>query len=99
MLWIVLPDQDEKLLNLGVIWRGYIFLGLIEAFLVMSGYFWILYGGGWHLGQPLPFTGPLYIEATTMVFAGIVTAQMGNLLGCQTTRTSTFKVGIFKNNG
>ncbi len=90
-------SRDEKLLNLGVIWRGYIFLGLIEATLVMSGYFWVLYGGGWSLGQSLPFSDPLYHEATTMVFVGIVTSQIGTLLGCQTTRTSTFKVGIFKN--
>jgi magnesium-transporting ATPase (P-type) len=32
-----------------------------------------------------------------MVFAGIVMAQIGNLLGCQTTRTSAFTVGVFKN--
>jgi len=32
-----------------------------------------------------------------MVFAGIVTAQMGNLLGCQSSRTSVFKIGLFKN--
>lgn len=89
--------REERLLNWGVIWRGYIFLGLIEAVLVMSGYFWVLYGGGWSLGQSLPFSDPLYIEATTMVFVGIVTSQIGTLLGCQTTRTSTFKVGIFKN--
>ncbi len=90
-------SRKERLLNFGVIWRGYIFLGLIEAVLVMSGYFWVLYAGGWQLGQSLPFTDPLYIEATTMVFAGIVTSQIGNLLGCQTTRTSTFEVGVFKN--
>jgi magnesium-transporting ATPase (P-type) len=89
--------RKERLLNLGVIWRGYIFLGLIEAALVMSGYFLVLLSGGWHLGQSLPFTDPLYLEATTMVFVGIVTSQIGNLLGCQTTRTSTFKVGVFKN--
>ena len=89
--------KTERLLNLGVIWRGYIFLGLIEATLVMSGYFWVLFSGGWTFGQSLPFTDPLYLEATTMVFVGIVTSQIGNLLGCQTTRTSTFKVGIFKN--
>jgi magnesium-transporting ATPase (P-type) len=89
--------KTERLLNLGVIWRGYIFLGLIEAALVMSGYFWVLYSGGWTLGQSLPFTDPLYLEATTMVFVGIVMSQIGNLLGCQTTRTSTFKVGVFKN--
>ena len=90
-------SRRERLLNFGVIWRGYIFLGLIEAALVMSGYFWVLFAGGWQLGQSLPFTDPLYLEATTMVFAGIVTSQIGNLLGCQTTRTSTFKVGVFKN--
>jgi magnesium-transporting ATPase (P-type) len=89
--------RNERLLNLGVFFRGYIFLGLIEAFLVMSGYFWILFSGGWHWGQQLPFTDPLYLKATTMVFAGIVMSQMGNLLGCQTTRTSTFEVGVFKN--
>ena len=89
--------KKERLLNFGVIWRGYIFLGLIEAVLVMSGYFWVLFEGGWQLGQSLPFSDPLYLEATTMVFGGIVTSQIGNLLGCQTTRTSTLKVGVFKN--
>lgn len=49
------------------------------------------------MGQSLAFTDPLYLEATTMVFVGIVTSQIGNLLGCQTSRTSTIKVGIFKN--
>ena len=98
MLWIDHLDQEhERLLNFGVIWRGYIFLGLIEAALVMSGYFWVLFSGGWTFGQSLSFTDPLYLEATTMVFVGIVTSQIGNLLGCQTTRTSTFKVGVFKN--
>jgi magnesium-transporting ATPase (P-type) len=90
-------SRKEHLLNLGVIFRGYIFLGLIEAVLVMSGYFWIMYGGGWEWGQNLAFSDPLYIKATTIVFVGIVTSQIGNLLGCQTTRTSTFKIGLFKN--
>ncbi len=90
-------SRKERLLNLGVIFRGYIFLGLIEAALVMSGYFWTLTNGGWQLGQALPFTDPLYIKGTTMVFVGIVAAQIGNLLACQTTRTSTFSIGLFKN--
>lgn len=90
-------SRKERLLNRFVIMRGYVFLGLIEALLVMSGYFWILYSAGWSQGVSLSFTDPLYLKATTMVFAGIVMAQIGNLLGCQTTRTSAFTVGLFKN--
>ncbi|HOI40572.1 MAG TPA: cation-transporting P-type ATPase [Methanobacterium sp.] len=89
--------RNERLLNFGVIFRGYIFLGIIEAALVMSGFFWILFSSGWTWGQQLAFTDPVYMKATSMVFAGIVLAQMGNLLGCQTNRTSVFQVGIFKN--
>ncbi|HML04295.1 MAG TPA: cation-transporting P-type ATPase [Methanobacterium sp.] len=89
--------RKERLLNLPVILRGYIFLGLIEAVLVMSGYFWVLYGGGWQFGQALPFSDPLYIKATTIVFVGIVMGQIGNLLTIQTTRTSVVKIGIFAN--
>ena len=90
-------SRKEGLLNRFVIIRGYVFLGLIEAVLVMSGYFWVLFSAGWSFGIDLSFSDPLYLKATTMVFAGIVMAQIGNLLGCQTTRTSAFKVGLFKN--
>lgn len=90
-------SRKEGLLNRFVIIRGYVFLGLIEAVLVMSGYFWVLFSAGWSFGIDLSFSDPLYLKATTMVFAGIVMAQIGNLLGCQTTRTSAFRVGLFKN--
>ncbi|MCK9152323.1 cation-translocating P-type ATPase [Methanobacterium alcaliphilum] len=89
--------RSERLLNLPVILRGYIFLGIVEAVLVISGYFWVLYRAGWTLGQDLAFTDPLYHMATTMVFSGIVMAQIGSLLACQTTRMSSFKIGLLKN--
>lgn len=90
-------SRKEGLLNRFVILRGFIFLGLIEAALAMSGYFWVLFSAGWSFGTDLPFNDPLYLKATTMVFAGIVMAQIGNLLVCQTTRTSAFRMGLFKN--
>jgi magnesium-transporting ATPase (P-type) len=92
-------SRHERLLNFGVIWRGYIFLGLIETSLVMSGYFWVLFSGGWQLGQSLAFTDPLYLEATTMVFVGIVTSQIGNLLGCQTSRIQPSRLVFSKTSG
>ena len=90
-------SHNERLLNLPVIFRGYIYLGLIEALLVISGYFMVLFSGGWQWGDNLLFTDPLYLKATTMVFVGIVCAQIGNLLACQTSRMSSFKLGLFKN--
>ncbi len=90
-------SHEERLLNLPVIFRGYVYLGSIEALLVISGYFWVLFSGGWQWGDNLLFTDPLYLKATTMVFVGIVCAQIGNLLACQTTRMSSFKLGLFKN--
>ncbi|WP_321212181.1 cation-transporting P-type ATPase [Methanothermobacter sp. DP] len=87
----------ERLLNLEVLLRGYLFTGSIEAFLVMMAYFLVLSGGGWVPGQSLPADDPLYMRATTVVFAGIVMAQMGNLLSSQTTRSSALKVGLLRN--
>ncbi|MDI6644009.1 MAG: cation-transporting P-type ATPase [Methanobacteriaceae archaeon] len=90
-------SHDEHLLNLQVIFRGYVYLGLIEALIVISGYFWVLFSGGWQWGDNLLFTDQLYLRATTMVFVGIVCAQIGNILTCQTTRMSSFKLGLFRN--
>lgn len=89
--------RKERLLNFGVIFRGYIFLGVIEATLVMSGFFWVLMSSGWNWGEQIALNNSTYLKATSVVFAGIVLAQMGNLLGCQTNRTSVMEVGIFKN--
>ena len=59
--------------------------------------FLVLFSGGWYLGQSLSFTDLTRPGSNNHGSVGIVTSQIGNLLGCQTTRTSTFKVGIFKN--
>ena len=40
---------------------------------------------------------PVYIQATTMTLAGIVFAQIGQVMNCRTERTSVFKVGLFSN--
>lgn len=40
---------------------------------------------------------PYYIKGTTMTFAGIVVAQMGNVLACRTNKTSIFRTGLKSN--
>lgn len=51
-------SRNEGLLNRFVILRGYLFLGLIEAVLVMSGYFWVLFNAGWTLVLIYPLIIP-----------------------------------------
>ncbi|SNX54631.1 cation-transporting P-type ATPase [Thermoanaerobacterium sp. RBIITD] len=90
-------SPKEKLLNLSLFLRGYVLLGLISSVAVLSGYFWVLYSGGWHWGETLPFTAPLAKKAATMSFLGIVIMQVANVFACRTEVASMFSVGFFKN--
>jgi P-type Ca2+ transporter type 2C len=52
---------------------------------------------GWRPGLPMDGTGELYRRATTMTFAAIVAAQVGNVFACRTDRQSVFRVGLAEN--
>jgi Ca2+-transporting ATPase len=41
--------------------------------------------------------GIIYMTATTMSLAGIVTSQVGNVFACRTDRESVFRAGFFAN--
>jgi magnesium-transporting ATPase (P-type) len=90
-------SRKERLVDLRLVARAYIFLGLVETVLVQAGFFWVLYSGGWRWGQHLEESSHLYIQATTMTFAGIVAMQVGTVFACRTNRASVFHVGFFKN--
>ncbi|MDP3587113.1 MAG: cation-transporting P-type ATPase [Sulfuricurvum sp.] len=89
-------SKKERILNVGVYLRAFGFLGMITAVLSM-GLFWIyLKAHGWN-GEPLDWTNPLYLQATTLTFAAIVFAQIANGLSCRSTRESLWKIGWWKN--
>ncbi len=69
------------IISIGAIW------GCLNA--------WI--AGGWQIGMPLDSSSPLYFYGTTMTFAGIAMGQVGNVLSCRTSKTSIFRVNIFRN--
>lgn len=94
-------SRKEGLLNLALLLRAYLFFGVLEAIMVTIGFFWVLYGGGWHPGLDImssssPLYG-LYLKSTTMVFVGIVMTQIGTVFACRTNVASIFQVGFFKN--
>ena len=82
--------KTERLLRPALLIRAYLFLGLMEAVIAMSGFFLYLKVQGWTWSTPLDWSSPLYREATTVTFAAIVLAQVANVFVCRSDRSSIF---------
>lgn len=78
----------ERLLSWSLLARVYLWLGLLQAAVSMTAYFFVLHLGGWDYGQVLPVQDPLYLQATTACLAGIVMAQVINVFLCRHPRVS-----------
>jgi sodium/potassium-transporting ATPase subunit alpha len=89
--------RTERLLSPALLLRTYLFLGLIEAVIGMSAFFWFLATQGWTWGAPLDWTDPLYKQATAVTFAAIVMAQVANVFACRSERISVFRLGFLTN--
>jgi calcium-translocating P-type ATPase len=92
--------RSEGVIDRSLIFRAWVFLGLIEAALVLAGFFYVLLQAGWSPGDEVGSGSPLhnaYLQATTMTFAGIVTCQVGTALAARTERASLRSVGLFTN--
>ncbi len=96
----------ERLFTRRVLIRS-VFIGAIIATGAMIGCLEAWATGGWHIGMPVPADwqfgvkginpNPLYLKGVTMMFAGIVVAQAGNVLACRTSKQSIFKTSLKTN--
>jgi Ca2+-transporting ATPase len=86
----------ERLFTTKVFLRS-LYIGVIIAVGAMVGCLSAWMAGGWHFGMPLPSNSPVYIKGVTMTFAGIVVAQVGNVLACRTSKVSIFKTRLSTN--
>jgi calcium-translocating P-type ATPase len=80
--------------------RAWGWLGLVEAVLVLGGFFYVLLSAGWSPGASVgPGSGlhEAYLAATAMTFAGITACQVGTAFAARTSRASLFDIGIFSN--
>jgi calcium-translocating P-type ATPase len=92
--------RSQGVITRGLLYRAWVFLGLIEAALVMGGFFFVLATAGWVPGADVSAGSPLhadYLRATTMTFAGIVACQIGTAMAARTERASLKDVGVFTN--
>ncbi len=92
--------RGESVIRREMLVRAWLFLGGIEAALVLGGFFFVLLRAGWSpgaaVGAGTALHGP-YREATTMTFAAIVACQVGTALAARTDRVSLHSIGFFSN--
>jgi Ca2+-transporting ATPase len=101
--------KQEFLLNVPVLIRAYLFLGVIEAVLSMLGFFIVWWSYGYSLADlqqvtPMilnhtadPTVTGIYRQATTMTLAAIVACQVGNLFACRSSWGSVFRQSLSSN--
>jgi len=86
----------ERLLNLKILSRAYLFLGPIEALAGLAGFFYVLNSGGWQ-GEMLSTNNTLYMQATTACLTAIIVTQIANVFACRSFTDSIFSIGFFSN--
>ena len=92
--------RTEGVIRRTMLVRAWIFVGAIEAALVMGGFLFVLVRAGWSPGDPVDPGDPMhgaYVTATTMTFAGIVACQIGTAVAARTERASLRSIGVFSN--
>ncbi|MEJ7843125.1 MAG: cation-transporting P-type ATPase [Rubrobacter sp.] len=95
------PRPREKgIMDREMLTRAWGWLGLVEAALVVGGFFYVMGAAGWTPGEPTGPGSPLhaaYLTATTMTFAGITACQIGTAFAARTSRASLREIGVFSN--
>jgi len=94
--------KQKGVIDKMVLFRGYVFIGLLNAVLIITEYYLALFQGGWKSGMQLEpndmtFADPLHLKAMTMVYVGIVVLQIANVFSCRSERYSAFKFGFLSN--
>jgi calcium-translocating P-type ATPase len=92
--------RSQNIITRPMLFRAWLFLGLISATLGMGAFFYVLTRSGWHLGDPTGAGTPLhhgYQQATTMTFLSMVACQVGTAFAARTERASLRSIGVFSN--
>jgi len=89
--------QHERLMNLPLALRAYLFLGIIEAAAAMAAFFFVLENAGWRYGQTVAPSDPVYLAATTACLSAIIVMQIVNVFLCRSSVRSVFATGFFNN--
>ena len=85
-----------RLINISTLIRG-LYLGVIVSVGAIYWAFHVWVTGGWALGQNTVSDPMIYARGTTIVMAGIMMGQLGNLFSARTSSSSAFRLSPFRN--
>jgi magnesium-transporting ATPase (P-type) len=89
--------RGAPLLNQMVLLRAFAWLGLLEGALALFAYLMGYWSNGWRPGMAISSFGAVYPQATTLAYAAIVLAQVGNAIASRSQRISLRQIGLFTN--
>lgn len=89
-------SRKEHLLNKRVLFKSFLWYGLLEALISVAAYYFVNLRAGYTLNH-LASGNNFYVAATTMTLGAIVFAQIANVINCRTEKVSVFKKGLFQN--
>ncbi len=85
-----------RLINISTLLRG-LYLGIIASSTAIFLAFTVWGSGGWTLGQSTVVDTAVYARGTTIVMAGIMMGQVGNLFSTRTSSLSAFRLSPSRN--
>ncbi|UNQ73450.1 cation-translocating P-type ATPase [Infirmifilum sp. NZ] len=88
-------SKTERLFDKRVLLRS-LAVGLVAATLALQGCLQAWRQGGWSPRLSLDPESPVYLKGVTMTFAGIVLAQMGNLVASRKRKGFPLEPGLLK---
>jgi magnesium-transporting ATPase (P-type) len=77
--------------------RAYLWLGMLEAAVALTVFFFVLQRAGWQYGDMLEKFDPVYLQATSACLAAIVVAQMVNVFLCRHPSKTGWSISYTKN--
>ena len=91
-------SQQEHIITTTLLARSYLLLGGVQSLAAMSAFFLQYWTHGyWGQFLGLPSSGQIYMSATSMTLAAIISTQISNLFAQRTERRSFLESEIFSN--
>jgi calcium-translocating P-type ATPase len=92
--------RREGVIRPQMLLRAWGLMGTVSAALVLAAFFLVLHHAGWHPGVDVGSGSALhhgYLQASTALWLGIVTCQVGTAFASRTDHASLRAVGVFSN--